>query len=205
VIFSDAAREKGTGLGAFAPMREAPGAPAEFVFAKERWSDRQQQSFDSGGVSMPFGELFGMVVFAVALLDAYPKMHSVIFFTDCDAAKAATNTGSSPSPQMNWLLAWLFRRHPQVQFLALHIAGKRNWGADGLSRDGADGATIKEVLASVEHGGRMRARRLQLPRDRAATFAEAASLPQSARSQARKQRRHATKRSRCIRTGEERA
>ena len=31
---------------------------------------------------MPFGELFGMVVFAVALLDAYPKMHSVIFFTD---------------------------------------------------------------------------------------------------------------------------
>ena len=89
VIFSDAAREAGTGLGAFAPMRESPGAPAEFVFAEERWSERQQRWFDAGDVSMPFGELFGMVVFAVALLDAYPGMHSVIFFTDCDAAKAA--------------------------------------------------------------------------------------------------------------------
>jgi hypothetical protein len=111
------------------------------------------------------------------------------------------NTSSSPSPQMNWLLAWLFRRHPRAQFLALHIAGKRNWGADGLSRDGADGATIADVLASVEGGGRLRARRLQLPKDRAATFAEAASLPQSARSQARKERRRGAKRSRCMRWG----
>ena len=197
VIFSDAARELGTGLGAFAPMRDSPSSPAEFVYAEERWSPAQQRAFDEGVVSMPFGELYGMVVFAVALLDAYPGMHSVIFFTDCDAAKAATNTGSSPSPQMNWLLAWLFKRHPHVQFLALHIAGKRNWGADGLSRDGADGATIAEVLAAVEAGEQLTVRRLRLPGDRNEAFAEAATLPQSARSQARSQRKRAGKSRRC--------
>ena len=94
---------------------------------------------------MPMGELYGGVVFLVALIAAHPEVRAIYWFTDCDAVKAATNSGSSPSPQMNHLLWWLFQQRAHVQLIALHIQGKRNWGADGLSRDGVEGDTIANV------------------------------------------------------------
>ena len=36
-----------------------------------------------------------------------------------------------------------------MQLIALHIQGKRNWGADGLSRDGVEGDTVANVLDSA--------------------------------------------------------
>ena len=102
-IVSDAAREQGTGFAAYAAMRPEAYREAAFYYAEERWSTEQQAAFDSGAVSMPFGELFGMVVYAIALIERFPDITAIYMFTDCDAAKAAVNSGASPSPQMNAL------------------------------------------------------------------------------------------------------
>ena len=98
------------------------------------------------------------------------------------------STTVGPSPQMNHLIWWLFQRRAHVQLIALHIPGKRNWGADGLSRDGVEGASIADVLDSAAAAG-MVLRRLALPGGRGTVFAEAAALPQSARAGNRKRRR----------------
>ena len=57
-VFSDAASEHGTGIGAFAPVWEPGAAAATFVYAEERWTTQQQREFDAGDVSMPMGELY---------------------------------------------------------------------------------------------------------------------------------------------------
>ena len=75
-----------------------------------------------------------------------------------------------------------------VQLIALHIQGKRNWGADGLSQDGVEGATIADVLDSAAAAG-MELRRLALPEERGSVFAVAAALPQSAKAGNQKRRR----------------
>ena len=190
VAFTDAASELGTGIGGFAPVWEAGEAMPVFNYMEERWSDRQQQSFDEGAVSMPMGELYGGVAMLAALLVAYPDATAVYWFTDCDAAKAAVNSNSSPSPQMNRLLSWLFQRSDQVQILALHVPGKRNWASDGLSRNGVEGSSIAEVLESAWGAG-MLLRRLPPTGDCEAVFAEAAALQQSARAAAGRKRRRA--------------
>ena len=189
-VFSDAASEHGTGLGAFAPLWYHGEASPVLLFAEERWSPAQQMAFDEGKVSMPMGELYGGVVFLVALIAAHPEVRAVYWFTDCDAAKAAVNSNSSPSPQMNRLLSWLFQRSDQVQILALHVPGKRNWASDGLSRNGVEGASIAEVLESAWGAG-MLLRRLPPTDDCEAVFAEAAALQQSARAAAGRKRRRA--------------
>ena len=139
---------------------------------------------------MPMGELYGGVAMLAALLVAYPDATAVYWFTDCDAAKAAVNSSSSPSPQMNRLLSWLFQRSGQVQILALHVPGKRNWASDGLSRNGVEGSSIAEVLESAWGAG-MLLRRLPPTGDCEAVFAEAAALQQSARAAAGRKRRRA--------------
>ena len=186
--FTDAASEHGTGVGAFAPVWEVGETRPIFLYSEERWSQRQQQLFDEGAVSMPMGELYGGVAFLVALLGAYPDTKAVYWFTDCDAAKAAVNSSASPSPQMNHLLRWLFEKYSNTRLLALHIPGKRNWGADGLSRDGVEGATVAEVLESACASG-MRLRPLELPEERETVFVEAAALPQSAKAGTRRRKR----------------
>lgn len=190
VVFTDAASEPGTGIGGFAPVWEPGEAMPVFNYVEERWSERQQRAFDEEEVSMPMGELYGGVAVVAALLEAYPDATAVYWFTDCDAAKAAVNSNSSPSPQMNCLLKWLFQRCRRVQILALHIPGKRNWGSDGLSRDGVEGASVAEVLESAWEAG-MLLRRLPLTADRGAVFGEAAALQQSAKSAAGRKRRRA--------------
>ena len=59
-------------------------------------------AFDEGKVSMPMGELYDGVVFLVALIAAHPEVRAVYWFTDCDAAKAAVNSGLSPTVVEFW-------------------------------------------------------------------------------------------------------
>ena len=78
-----------------------------------------------------------------------------------------------------------------MRLLALHIPGKRNWGADGLSRDGVEGATVDDVLESAAAGG-MELRALAMPQGSGLAFTESAVLPQSSKagkSRKRKRRR----------------
>ena len=84
---------------------------------------------------------------------------------------------------------WLVEHIPQhVQQLALHIKGKFNWAADGLSRDGAGGATAAEVLSAAEKAG-FQLLELSYPTDAEALLEEAARLPQSAKALRRRQRK----------------
>jgi hypothetical protein len=89
---------------------------------------------------------------------------------------------------MNHLLRWLFEKYSNTRLLALHIPGKRNWGADGLSRDGVEGATVAEVLESA-CASDMRLRPLELPEERETVFVEAAALPQSTKAGTRKRKK----------------
>ena len=68
-----------------------------------------------------------------------------------------------------------------MRLLALHIPGKRNWGADGLSRDGVEGATVARC-SSRRARRACELRPLELPEERETVFAEAAALPQSAKA-----------------------
>ena len=69
-------------------------------------------------------------------------------FTDSVATRSGITTGSSSAPQLDYLVSWLCRQQPQVQFLAVHVAGVRNTVADRLSR-----GRSQEVLAGAEAAG----------------------------------------------------
>ena len=97
---------------------------------------------------MPAGECFGAVVFADALARTLPGLTHMVVFTDSIATARAVTTGSSAALQLNFLVKWLQRQHPQVQWLGIHQPGRRNCAADGLSRDKA-----AEVIAEAAAAG----------------------------------------------------
>ena len=61
--------------------------------------------------------------------------------------------GVSGSPQLHFVLQQMLTELGAAQILAIHQPGKRNWGADGLSRDGNGGATVAEVLRQATAAG----------------------------------------------------
>ena len=113
------------------------------------WPPLQQmliEGLDRSGV--PAGEALGAVIFADALLRTLPGVTHLTIFTDSSPVQVAINSAASPSPQINCIVAWLFQRHPSVQFMAVHQPGVRNTAADGFSRTAS--AT---VLADAEAAG----------------------------------------------------
>ena len=143
-MFTDAAREHGTGHGAFSLVRVA--GELQFIYLDTRWHSDVQQALSEDRLSMPAGEGIGAVVFADILASTLPELQYLIVFTDSTAVVAALQTGNSPSPQLNFIVRWLFERRPRLQVLALHQPGKRNDGADRLSRAGS-AAVLAEATA----------------------------------------------------------
>ena len=139
-MFTDAARGKGTGHGAFSFIRSATDAsvPPICLHLERQWDDLVHRALVENRFSMPAGECFGAVIFADALTSATPGLSHMIVFTDSVATAQALTTGSSGAPQINYLVQWLQQRHPTVQWLGIHQPGKRNCAADGLSRDSAE-------------------------------------------------------------------
>ena len=145
-MFTDAAREAGTGHGAFTVIRR--GDDAVFLYDDPRWSPATLLELQSNVLSMPAGEGIGAIAFADALAEELEGLTCLYIFTDSIAVVAAVQSNNSPSPQLNCMVRWLFERHPRVQFVAMHQPGVRNVAADGRSR-----ASTSAVLQSAAKAG----------------------------------------------------
>ena len=147
-FFTDAAREEGTGIGAFSVVEWTRNGRLgrEFLYISERWSPRWLAALQCDDLSMACGELFGNVAMAVALLVRLPGLTHLVCFTDSSAAMGAINSGNSPSLQLNVLVQWLYHRAPGLQLLAVHQPGVRNDRADGISRSNGE-AVVAEARA----------------------------------------------------------
>ena len=132
-LFTDAAREDGTGYGAHSTV--TVGGHAFFIFREQRWARDTLLALQSNAFSMPAGECFGAVMFADALVRALGSVTHLTVFTDSDATAKAFTAAGSGAPQLNHMVEWLLRRHPRLQLLGVWQPGKRNDAADGLSRD----------------------------------------------------------------------
>ena len=140
-MFTDAAREAGTGFGAHSIIRwvdhEArwiDALPPVFFTMSVVWEVPIQRALQADVISMPAGECYGAVVFADALLRRLGDVTHLVVYTDSDATARGLTTGSSGAPQLNLLLSWLMEQHPAVQFLGVHQPGVRNIAADRSSR-----------------------------------------------------------------------
>ena len=164
---------QGTGHGAFTFIASEEGELL-FIYIDPRWPEEILKHLRSDILSMPAGESIGAVVFADYLAETLVGLTHLVIFSDCVALVAAIQSSSSESPQLNFIVNWLFQRHPQVQFMALHQPGKRNAAADGLSR-----SSSASVIAEAQAAG---ARAIQLEQQQHAIdlmFA-AADMPQRA-------------------------
>ena len=146
-MFTDAARAALTGHGAFSMVRD--GGELLFIDMANRWPRELQQALYLNRMSMPAGELGGVVAFADALAEALPGLTHLIIFTDSDAARAAIRSGNSGSPQLNFIIQWLLARRPALQLMALHQPGARNGVSDRLSRHGAAAVREEAVAAGA--------------------------------------------------------
>ena len=148
-LFTDAARGRGTGHGAFSIVRSThdSSVAGRFLHLEHQWEPHVQQALVANHFSMPAGECFGAVIFADALAQTLPGLSHMIVFTDSVATARAFTTGSSGALQLNYLVKWLQQRHPHIQWLGVHQPGKRNCAADSLSRDGA-AAVLAEAAAA---------------------------------------------------------
>lgn len=173
-MFSDAAREDGSGYGAFT-FTESEANELTFTFIDPRWPLEIIQMLQQNILSMPAGEGLGVVIFADALIDSLPGLEHLTIFTDSSPVQEAINSAGSGSPQINSIISWLFQRHPHVQFMAIHQPGLRNTAADGLSR-----VESQTVLRDAEAAGAT-LKRLPLSEHAVDLMFEAARMPQRAR------------------------
>ena len=135
-LFTDAAREHGTGHGGFSVVHMEGADEAEMLFLEQRWPEDVLLALQQDELSMAAGETYGAVVMADAVLTHLRDATHMIVYTDSSVAEVAINTGNSPSPQINFLIRWLVERWPNVQFLGVWQKGIRNDVADRISRAG---------------------------------------------------------------------
>jgi hypothetical protein len=147
-LFTDAAREAGTGFGAFTVVQWGRDEKAELIYLEKLWEEEIKQALQNNVISMPGGEAFGAAAMADALLTDLEDATHMVVYTDSAATEAAINSANSPSPQMNAIVKWLFERWPGVQFLGVWQKGIRNDVADRISR-----GKLSSVIAEAEAGG----------------------------------------------------
>jgi len=106
VLFTDAAREDGTGGGAFLAIARQADTPL-FFWCGFEWPADIRAALQSDLLSMPAGELGMLVGIAPALMAACEArgicVTHLICMTDSIATRATANHDSSPSPQLNFL------------------------------------------------------------------------------------------------------
>lgn len=147
-VFTDAAREKGTGFGGFSLVKLAHERAGRFLFMAQSWDYDSLRALQADELSMPAGEMFGAVTLLDAAITHLGRVTHAICFTDSVATANGLTTAASHAPQLNAMLSWLFERHRGVQFLGVHQRGLRNQASDRLSR--GRGAA---VLAEAEQSG----------------------------------------------------
>ena len=152
-VWSDAAGEPGTGIGAYTPVRLIGDEAPRLLYVEARWPEWAQRAFEANTLSMPAGEMAGTMAIVLAVMQRLDGVAFVYAFTDCEPSQLAINSNASGSPQLHFVLQRLLEGLGAAQVLAAHQPGKRNWAADGLSRDGRGGATIEEVLRQAKAAG----------------------------------------------------
>ena len=75
-----------------------------------RWPEEVLKALQENTLSMLAGEGIGAVVFTDEMATLLPNLTHLYVFTDSTAVEAAINSASSPSPQMNVVVSWLFDR-----------------------------------------------------------------------------------------------
>jgi hypothetical protein len=131
-MFTDAAREAGTGHGGFTMVHSE--LQLVMIDMDPRWPGDILAALRSNELSMPAGEALGAVALADALADCLPGLTHLVVYTDSIATRSAIQTCNSDSPQLNYIIRWLLDRRPTLQLLGIHQPGVRNGAADGLSR-----------------------------------------------------------------------
>ena len=147
-LFTDAAREGGTGFGGWTVLRS--GSNAELHYCEQRWDASTLSRLQRDEFSMPAGECYGAVYMAAALLDKLPRVTHMVCFTDSDATAKAFSAAASGAPQLNVMIQWLIKRHAGVQHLGVHVRGVDNHLADALSRNGNSEALRLAGLAGMQ-------------------------------------------------------
>ena len=148
-FFTDAARESGTGYGAYSVVIDEGVEAPFFLFHENRWRPDALAALQADLFSMPAGECFGAVVFADALLRELGGATHLVCFTDSAATATAFTTGGSGAPQLHFLITWLIGRWPGTQFLGIHQPGVRNDAADALSRTAEGRAWVLAEAAAA--------------------------------------------------------
>ena len=169
-MFTDAARDYGTGHGAFTMV--VSEGQLLMLDMDPRWPDDLLLALRENDLSMPAGEALGAVAFADALAECLPGLTHLVMYGDSTPVQYGLQSGNSDSTQLNYILRWLLERRPELQLLGIHQPGKRNGAADGLSRLAS--ARIRREAEAVG------ARVVTLPADPAVwTLARAArAMPQ---------------------------
>ena len=129
-LFSDAAREEGTGYGGFTVITRHR---TEALWLAEQWSGPTLALLRANIVSMAAGELMGIAILVRALLVELPDTTHMLIFTDSKSSAEAINTNGSTSLQMNVIIDYMLDSTP-VQVLAVWLPGENNTHADNLSR-----------------------------------------------------------------------
>jgi hypothetical protein len=147
-LFSDAAREDGTGYGGFSLVER--GRRTELLFLAEKWEVDAILALQHNKLSMPAGEGIGVVVLADAVVRELCNVSHLVVFSDSAPVVAALNSDNSGSPQLNFIVKWLLDKHPQLKILGIHQPGVRNSAADDLSRARAP-RVLEEAHACGAH------------------------------------------------------
>ena len=171
-LYSDAARELGTGRGGFSPVHFKEKQKPTFLYTSQTWPEDIRQDLIDNVISMPAGELFGLVVITLTVIKRLENASHMILYTDSDAAAIAINRNSSSSKQMDFLLQKLQQELGTIQLLAVHIPGVRNGVSDDLSRNGTQKAKAEATKAGFE------IEELPVPEQYSDWMREAAKLPQ---------------------------
>ena len=129
-LFSDAAREQGTGYGGFTIVARHR---TQALWLAERWSGPTLALLRANIISMAAGELMGIAILVKALLAELPETTHMLIFTDSKSSAEAINTNGSTSLQMNVIIDYMLENTP-VQVLAVWLPGEQNTHADNLSR-----------------------------------------------------------------------
>lgn len=146
-VFTDAAREDGTGFGGFSVVRFAGESFSTFYYVEQLWDRESLRRLQANLWSMPAGEMFGAVMILLALGAALPKVSHMICFTDSRATARAITSNGSGAPQLHVLAQYVSEALRGVQLLGVHQPGKRNGVSDGLSR-GRGGDALREAAAA---------------------------------------------------------
>jgi len=144
LCFQDAARERGTGFGGFAPFTRPGTVEKQLLVCAQMWPEDLREALYTNRLSMPAGELFAFVCLVATICHHVAGVTHAISFSDASAAVAAINSERSGSPQMQALLSWFYELCPELQSLAVWIEGKDNERADDLSR-GRGEAVVREA------------------------------------------------------------